>query len=538
MNRNTRLRAAILLVLAIVSVAAWSCSSNPVAEPPTETPSPSESSPAPSPTPEPPLAAPTEVPVEGLEGAQQALREGRFEEAATAFEDAAITAGDDIAVASAWLGAGVAWHGAEETDRAIEVLEQAAHVAPANTQVWRRVHYVLGLRLADAGEHERAMAVLEPIATANYADPLQPLVNTAYGRAAARGGELAEAEAAWLRALDSPFTTSSVRASILRDRARVAVSRGDAQGAVNIYGELVNVTGDPNDRFVLAEAALALGDRVTWETQLRAIILFSSGSRLAVSAIEDLEAAGLPVDPGDAGYVLYQQRRYAEAAELFREALADEALAPGDRAFRLYYLAASLEDDGLWADSVPVYDSVKEADPTSPFVHRAGYWAARAHESLEKRHRRVMRRLLRRDRRGSSPRNRRSERATPSFAQGTRKAGCWRGSVSRYRATRAPCIGRGGPNSKSATPKARASRSTRRLPPGRWTSTAWRLLASSELPATPNFRTCQLLNRPHPTGTPSRPGSPAALPLPLQQRPIRLPPTCWQWANLPPPSKF
>lgn len=369
-----------MLMLAAMSVAVWSCSSNPAAEPePTATESDAPDSPTVAPT----RTAPAEVPVQGLEGAQQALREGRFEEAAAAFEEAAATAGDDIAVASAWLGAGVAWNGAGETGQAIEALEQAADAAPEDTQVWRRVRYVLGLRLTDAGQVDEAVNALRPISEAGYNDPLQPLVDTAFGRASALSGELAEAEAAWLRALDSPFTTSTVRATILRDRARVAESRGDAQGAVNLYAELVNVTGAPSDRFVLAEAALALGDNVTWEEQLRAVISFSSGSLLAVRALDELEASGRAVDPGDAGYVLYQRRRYSEAVERFETALEDESLAPADRAFRLYYLAASLEDDGFWADSVPIYDSVKDADPASPYVHRAAYWAARAHESLE-----------------------------------------------------------------------------------------------------------------------------------------------------------
>lgn len=382
-KRNARLKAAILLVLATVSVAAWSCSSNPAADPATETPATASNTESPSPTPEPTLATPTEVPVEGLEGAQQALREGRFEEAAGAFEEAARTAEDDIAVAAAWLGAGVAWNGAGDIGRSIEALDEASSAAPEGTQVWRRSRYVLGLRLTDAGEHEEAVDVLRPIAEANYADPLQPLVDTAFGRAAALHGELAEAETAWTRALESPFTTTSVRVSILRDRARVAVSRGDARGATNIYADIVNVTGAPADRFVLAEAALALGDVATWEEQLRAVIQFSSGSLLAAQALDELEAAGLEVDPGDAGYVLYQRRRYDEAIERFQAALEDETLSPSDRAFRLYYLGASLEDGGDWADSVPVYDSVAEADPTSEYVHRAAYWAARAHESLE-----------------------------------------------------------------------------------------------------------------------------------------------------------
>lgn len=381
-NRNARHSVAAVLILVAMSVAVWSCSSNPAAEPepdPTATPTRA----APSATPEATRAAPAEVPVQGLEGAQQALREGRFEEAAAAYEEAAATAGDDIAVASAWLGAGVAWNGAGQTGQAIEALEQAAGAAPEDTQVWRRVRYVLGLRLTDAGQVDEAVNALRPISEASYNDPLQPLVDTAFGRASALSGELAVAEAAWLRALDSPFTTSTVRATILRDRARVAESRGDAQGAVNLYAELVNVTGAPSDRFVLAEAALTLGDSVTWEEQLRAVISFNSGSLLAVRALDELEASGREVDPGDAGYVLYQRRRYSEAAARFEAALEDETLAPADRAFRLYYLAASLEDDGFWADSVPIYDSVKDADPTSPYVHRAAYWAARAHESLE-----------------------------------------------------------------------------------------------------------------------------------------------------------
>ncbi len=32
---------------------------------------------------------------------------------------------------------------------------------------------------------------------------------------------------------------------------------------------------------------------------------------------------------------------------------------------------------------MPIYDSVRDADPDSPYVHRAAYWAARAHESSE-----------------------------------------------------------------------------------------------------------------------------------------------------------
>jgi soluble lytic murein transglycosylase len=333
-------------------------------------------------TPTPANIVPTPEPITGLEEAETALRDGRFEDAAEAFLHFGAQDPNPEVRAAAYLGAGVAWYEMGDVDRSLDALRQAFDEAPAESRTRRQAGYLLGVRYSERTWYADAATVLRPLYAAPVTDALQPYIDAAYGLASRRTNDLATAEAAWDRALGAPGIANSLRAAIFRDRATIALDEGNQQAAARWVSELIGVSDSSTDRFRLAEIALELGDVVTWEQQLRRIISGDPGSRLALQAIDELRAADYPVDGADEGYVYYRHRRYAEAREALIASLQESGLTPAQLAFRTYYLAAAYEDDGFYAQSIPLYDRVVEHDPTSPFSHRAQYWAARAAESL------------------------------------------------------------------------------------------------------------------------------------------------------------
>lgn len=318
-----------------------------------------------------------------LESAARLQREGRFEEAAIEYIAVGADEADPTARATAFLGAAVSWYEAGETVRASVALREAVAAAPEGTQAWRRARYLLGSRLVETGEHQEAAQVLEPLFETRYDDPLQPRVDALYAEAAAESGQTDEAVAAWNAALDSPHLLPSLEADIYHARIVDARERGDAPAVGLWIVEFARVATASADRYALAELALEAGDHVTFEQQLLAIIQGDAASSYALTAINALEAEGITVDPGDAGYVAYRRRDYPSARTLLQASLADPGLTASERAWRTYYLAASYEDAGYPADAIPIYDQAAALDPGSGVAHRAQYWAARSAERIE-----------------------------------------------------------------------------------------------------------------------------------------------------------
>lgn len=342
------------------------------------TPTPDAASPAPTFTPLPQDFEPSEQ----LAAARQLLREGRYDDAAGAFA-AAATSDEASLAAEALLGVGVARYQLGELDAAVEALAQAADRAPPGSLLQRRVAYLLAVRLDEAGRSLEAAGVLGPYVAAPMDDVLQRYIGAEYARAAANAGDTATAEATWEALLADASLPATLRADILAERARLADDAGNPAAAARWLVEYVNLVDEPETRFRAATLALAAGDSGTFAEQLRSIIANHPSSRYAVLAIADLRLHGLDVDAGQEGYVYYRQRAYREARIVLANAVDDEGISDGERAFRLYYLAAAHDDAGLKAEAVAYYDRAVALDPKGTYGHRGQYWAARALEEIE-----------------------------------------------------------------------------------------------------------------------------------------------------------
>ncbi|MGE5596725.1 MAG: transglycosylase SLT domain-containing protein [Hyphomicrobiales bacterium] len=315
---------------------------------------------------------------------RQALREGRFEDASRGFAALAQAQADPGLKAEAELGAGVADFEAGNRDAALQHLRAAAEHAPANSATSRRATYLLGLRLNESGDHERAAEALGPVAEQPVMDPLEPYILSEYARALGNSGKAAEASAAWTRLLANPNAPLKLRTMAYREQAEMARRAGDAASQVRWLSELVTATGDSGARMDLAHLARDAGDNATFAAQLQAIVENAPASEVALQAIGELHAANIAVDPGDEGLAYYRHGQYEDAQRVLEAATSGDtsAVPPDELAFETFYLAASYEDGGRREDAVAAYDRVVAIDPASDFAHRAKYWAARVTETL------------------------------------------------------------------------------------------------------------------------------------------------------------
>lgn len=328
--------------------------------------------PRPSPTPT--------IPPATFADAREALRAGSYAEAALAFDSIANHTTDLQLQAEAWLGGGVARYLDGDLEGALNDLE-AAYTAARGTPSERRVAYLYGLRLAEAGQDEAAVEVLTPVADAAD-DVLSPYILATYGKALWALGRQADADAAWDAALAHPRANDSLRVEVYRDRADAALETGALALATQWLRSATDIAATPALRYELASLAFQVGDYETFAGQLQAIVYEAPATSLADRAVDDLVAAGYTVDPGQMGYVKYRRRDFAAAREVLGQGVSEPGISASTLAFRTYYLAASYDDAGLKAESIPLYDSIAQIDPSSPYVHRAAYWAARAAEAL------------------------------------------------------------------------------------------------------------------------------------------------------------
>lgn len=323
----------------------------------------------------------TPTPTRTLSEARDLMRDGAFDEAAGVFE-AIAEVSEPAEAAQAELEAGIAWNEAGDGPRAIRLLRRASNNAPEGTSLERNASFLLATRLLEAGEPGEAFMTLTPLFATPVDDPLQLYVDSLYARAAVAVENDDAAAAAWARVLAHPGATPSMRTDIFRQQARAAAADGDDAAAAELWGQAAASSESSVDRMAMAEAALEAGDEATWAAVLRAIVVNDPGSRLALAALGLLEAREYVVDRIDAGYVYYRNRDYTRARENLGAAIDAGGLTPARHAFARYYLAASYDDDGYFEDAIPIYDSVAAIDPTSPYVHRAAYWAARAAENM------------------------------------------------------------------------------------------------------------------------------------------------------------
>lgn len=362
-------------VVAMVGLAA-ACSSNsrpaspevtPVVEPGT--------------SPSPPAASPVVdgPPSRAVQAARELLREGRFEEARSAFEALAASATDPAERAEAWLGVAAAAHEIGDGDGALKALREAVAIAPPESGVAARAAYLAAMRLNDTGAFEEARAIAEE---ADGGGALGPYLRHELARALAGSGLADEANATWEELLANPALTGILRATVLRERVRLARESGDETVLAGRLDALIAATGDPGARYERATLARGRGESGLSSSLLLAIVRESPTTRFASLAIADLRDAGVAIDPGDEGLVYYRRGAYQEAKRVLSPAIDDPVASPAQVTFRAYYLAASYEDSGDGENAVRFYDFAAATGAASPFVHRARYWAARVTEDL------------------------------------------------------------------------------------------------------------------------------------------------------------
>ena len=372
--------AALLPVLFVAIAAAAACSS--------DSPPPAEPSPTPgalvSPTPSPTTTAATPgfepLPSEALQAARLLLREGRLPEARSAFERIASLSTDPTERAEALIGAGTAAYEAGDTTAALSALRQAAASSQPGTGTAARAAYLAAMRHNDAGVFAYARVLAESVETSG---PLLPYLRHEHTRAVAGQGQTRAADAAWDALLASPETTPTLRATILRERVRLARESGDDGELAKRLDALIAATGDAGARYDRATLAARFGETAAFSANLLAIVADAPTSRFATLAIADLRDAGIAIDPGQEGLVYYRRGAYQEAKRVLLPALDDPSATPAQVTLRAYYLAAAYEDSGDGANAVRYYDFAAATRAISPFIHRARYWAARVSEDLD-----------------------------------------------------------------------------------------------------------------------------------------------------------
>jgi soluble lytic murein transglycosylase len=313
--------------------------------------------------------------------ASDALREGRFTDAAQRYAAEASEAAAPGAKSEALLGQGIARHEAGDREGAITSLRNAMVAADPGSAEARRAAYLLGLRLADAGRGPEATEVLQPWFLAPKPDALQPYIDSALARSAALAGQFSLSEQAFARALASPEISVTLRADAYRGLSAAARERNDGDRLTAALAKLVQIAPDPGSRYELATWSSRLGNQAAAVEQFKLIVQESPESRFAMQALEDLKNAQVAIDPGQEGLVYYRRGMYAQAKALLLTARDDPAATPAERAFRAFYYAASLEDSGDARGAIVAYDHVETYGSTR-YVHRARYWAARVSEGL------------------------------------------------------------------------------------------------------------------------------------------------------------
>ena len=330
-------------------------------------------------TPGPSVAPSPAQSLEAIKNAASLFANGRYEAAAVAYGAIASVTTDPGIRARAELGGAVATNAAGNAPAAIALLQKAVADAPTGGTTRREAGYFLGVRLDAAGKAAEAAAVLAPLAAAP-ADSLTPFVLVEYATALEASGDAPAAASAWDRALALPGVDSSLQLTVYRARVAAARTTNDSTALARWLGKVVLVTGDPKARFELADLDRSAGDSAGFAAQMTAIITDSPSSAEAPLALAALKAAGVAVDAGDEGLVDYRQGKLSQAIAVLLPAIAEPGISPSALAFRTFYLAAAYDDSGATASTVTYYDAVAALPISSPYVHRAKYWAARALE--------------------------------------------------------------------------------------------------------------------------------------------------------------
>jgi soluble lytic murein transglycosylase len=305
--------------------------------------------------------------------ARQFAIDGEYERAALGYRQ--LAAGVDGSTRAEYLlAAAVALTDAGETGEALPVLRDALAVAPKDTELATRIAYLLGRRLNEAGDHAAAADVLDEVVD-HPESPILAFALYEFGVAEAALGHEDKARDAW-DGIDDEAAPAKLLGAVALARAEMAASDGDTDENLEWLQRYVEYTPSSAGRLVYAAAAREAGDAATWETQLRLVVVAEPGSHESVVALQALDEAGIDVEPGLAGQVLYRAGMYDEARKVLEPAVEAKDVEPSDMARRLFYLAATHEDLGELDEAVTFYDRAAAVGGDSPFVHRSKWWAA------------------------------------------------------------------------------------------------------------------------------------------------------------------
>ncbi|MGE3074784.1 MAG: transglycosylase SLT domain-containing protein [Dehalococcoidia bacterium] len=341
---------------------------------PTEVPEPSPTAEATSPVS--PPATPTQPPsTPDVIGAQELFREGRFGEARTAFLAVAGKSQDANERAEALVGAANSAFALNDSGEGFSALQDAVAGAPSGSHVAVRARYLLIRHLNDEGRSGEAATIFDAQPALAGGSPLEPYYRFEGGRATWS----AEGTPIWDQLLADGSVSPALKTLIRRTEVEKQRDSGDTAGLVRALDALIADTADPGARFERANLAMASGDTAETGAQLRALVTESPSSSYASLALAELEGGGFAIDPGVAGLAYYRQGAYSKAVDILLPAV-DEAGVAADVAFRAYYLGAAYEDLGNGDEAIHYYDVAAASGASSPYIHRAKYWAARVAE--------------------------------------------------------------------------------------------------------------------------------------------------------------
>jgi soluble lytic murein transglycosylase len=328
-----------------------------------------------------PDATPTATPTPGdaamLAAPDTLFREGRFDEARAAFEAAARATGDLPTAAEAWFGAGRAAEALGDGAGAVAAFEAAASAAPDGSPTAARATYRWLRALNDAGQFAEAAAVPRLPGRG----PVESYARFERGRALAGVGDAAGAATEWQALANDATLIVALRGRALDGLARLARDAGDAPARARWLDARIALDGNPAARYERALLARDLGDMATFARLLTDLVMATPLAAQSTLAIAELDAAGIAVDPGQVGFILYRRGANAEVVRVLSAAVEEPGISPAARTFRAFYLAAAYEELGRIGTAIAWYDVAAGTGAASPFVHRARYWAARALEN-------------------------------------------------------------------------------------------------------------------------------------------------------------
>lgn len=316
---------------------------------------------------------------DGLAAARDLLREGRFGAAAVMYGALAASSNGTVR-AQALVGASIARYNDGDHDGALKSVAEAAQAAADGSDEAVAAGYLLGLRLNEAGRPKDAVTPLAKVMSRS--GPLAPYIASEYGRALSGSHLDADAASIWDLLLGQSGLPGALRISVIEDRAAAARNASDGKALAHWLDVLIATNGDASATYERAQLARDAGEVGLSQQLLATLVASQSGSRLAVQAVAQLHAAGLPVDAGQEGLIYYRRGAYQDARLVLLDGIAEPGISPATLAFRLYYLAAAYEDAGVPDEAIIYYDRAAAAGGSDLYTHRAKYWAARVTEGM------------------------------------------------------------------------------------------------------------------------------------------------------------